>query len=248
MKEEKHDRLQELDRSNFEIVKGEPDIRGWDVRNRDGYKIGSVEELIIDAQEKKVRYMVVDLQENELKLNHRKILMPIGLAELHASNDDVLIPAASLDKLALLPDYDYDYDRLTPDVERKISFALGRPMPTMTSSTISKETETRNSRSKRKESTTVLEKEEEIDPEFYKHEQYNLDNLYKNRLHDAPPVKNKVSEYEQGLQLWERRSKGGILDERNTNINEPYNEFDEEERKELIKNRRDNYKQRRYNS
>jgi len=28
----KHRRLQELDRSDFEIVKGEPDIRGWDVK------------------------------------------------------------------------------------------------------------------------------------------------------------------------------------------------------------------------
>ena len=27
----KHRRLQELDRSDFEIVEGEPDIRGWDV-------------------------------------------------------------------------------------------------------------------------------------------------------------------------------------------------------------------------
>ena len=49
----KHRRLQELDRSDFDIVKGEPDIRGWDVRNTTGKKIGEVEELIIDAQQKK---------------------------------------------------------------------------------------------------------------------------------------------------------------------------------------------------
>jgi hypothetical protein len=30
----KYDRLQELDHSNFEITKGDPDIRGWDVRYR----------------------------------------------------------------------------------------------------------------------------------------------------------------------------------------------------------------------
>ena len=39
----KHRRLQELDRSDFEIVNGEPDIRGWDVRNNAGKKIGEVE-------------------------------------------------------------------------------------------------------------------------------------------------------------------------------------------------------------
>src|ERR1041384_1317817 len=133
MKEKKYGRLQELDRSKFEIVKGEPDIRGWDVRNRDGFKLGSVEELILDAEEKKVRYMVVDLDENELKLNRRKILVPIGLAELHKSNDDVILPTVSLDKIALLPDY--DHKSLTPEVERNISFALGRPMPSITSPT-----------------------------------------------------------------------------------------------------------------
>ena len=60
----KHRRLQEMDRSDFEVVDGEPDIRGWDVKNANGQKIGEVEELIVDAQEKKVRYMV------EIKLAH----------------------------------------------------------------------------------------------------------------------------------------------------------------------------------
>ena len=68
----KHRSLQELDHSDFEIVKGEPDIRGWDVRNSRGQKIGEVEELIIDAQQKKVRYMIVDLDDNELKLTTGK--------------------------------------------------------------------------------------------------------------------------------------------------------------------------------
>ena len=50
----KHRRLQELDRSDFGIVEGEPDIRGWDVKNTRGQKIGEVEELIVDARQKKV--------------------------------------------------------------------------------------------------------------------------------------------------------------------------------------------------
>ena len=91
----KHRRLQELDRSDFEIVKGEPDIRGWDVKDARGQKIGEVEELIIDATEKKVRYMVVDLDDNKLNLNHRKVLVPIGLAELDSDHDDVLTPKIS---------------------------------------------------------------------------------------------------------------------------------------------------------
>ena len=53
MNKNKYYRLQELDHSNFEIVKGEPDIRGWDVRYKNGEKIGSVEELILDTKAKK---------------------------------------------------------------------------------------------------------------------------------------------------------------------------------------------------
>ena len=49
----KNKRLEELDHSGFEIVKGEPDIRGWDVRYKNGEKIGSVEELVLDAKAKK---------------------------------------------------------------------------------------------------------------------------------------------------------------------------------------------------
>ena len=53
MNKNKYYRLQELDHSNFEIVKGEPDIRGWDVRYKNGEKIGSIEELILDTKAKK---------------------------------------------------------------------------------------------------------------------------------------------------------------------------------------------------
>src|SRR5215212_6182232 len=120
----KHRRLQELDRSDFEIVDGEPDIRGWDVKNINGQKIGEVEELILDAQEKKVRYLVVDLDDNELKLDHKKVLIPIGLAELDEHDDDVLIPNVSAQQFEKLPGY--DKNNLTGDMERRVCSVLGR--------------------------------------------------------------------------------------------------------------------------
>src|SRR5688500_10959296 len=108
MENMKHRRLQELDRSDFEIVEGEPDIRGWDVRNSSGQKIGEVEELILDAQNKKVRYMVVDLDDNELDLDERRVLIPIGLAELDKEDDDVLLPSVTVEHLRALPKYEED--------------------------------------------------------------------------------------------------------------------------------------------
>jgi len=240
----KHRRLQELDRSDFEIVKGEPDIRGWDVKSIDSQKIGAVEDLIVDAQEKKVRYMIVDLDDNELKLNHRKVLVPIGLAELDKDHDDVLMPNVSPQQFGELPEY--DPDNLTADVERRICSTLERreqpvSAPGMTT------------KSSKKIST---EKKEtgEVDPEFYKHENYNLDNLYKNRLHEAQPAKNRnETEYERGLRLWERRSEGGLISGESDNEKgaperdrDNYREMDEDARQAMIRNRRDSYRQRRY--
>ena len=291
----KQRRLQELDRSDFEIVRGEPDIRGWDVRGTNARKVGEVEDLIVDAQEKKVRYMVVDLDDNELKLRHRKVLIPIGLAELDQKDDDVLIPNISAQQLGELPDY--DRNSLTADVERRIFSTLNtRTQQTRVDETqkpiVDAEERETKERLEREEGKNRLEKEErketleaenrknrlekeerkemardekrnrnergendEVDPDFYRHEYYNLDNIYKNRLHEVKPVQKKQeSEYDRGLRLWERRSEGAVIpdDKGREPGNVParetggYRELDEEQRTEMIRQRRNNYQQRRY--
>lgn len=219
----KHRRLQELDRSDFEIVNGEPDIRGWDVKNSAGLKIGEVEDLIVDAKQKKVRYMVVDLEDNELKLEHRKVLIPIGMAELDKEADDVVLPGIQTEHIHSLPSY--DKNNLTPETERRICSVLERT------------------------ATDHSAHVEEMDPEFYKHDYFNDDNLYRHRLHEAQPVSKGESEYERGLRLWEKRSQGGILP-KETNANEQYDrsELEEEARMELVRNRRTSYEQRRGSS
>jgi len=238
----KHRRLQELDRSDFEIVKGEPDIRGWDVKNTNGEKIGEVEDLIVDAKEKKVRYMVVDLDDGKLKLKHRKVLVPIGLAELDSKHDDVLTPKISPEQFTELPEY--DRNNLTPDTERRIRSTLETPRQ------LRLEQDTVRESSKK---TNEEKGSGEVDPEFYKHENYNLDNLYKNRLHEAQPAKNKnESEYERGLRLWERRSQGGIVEEASGQKDVPardrdyYSEMDDETREKMIRQRRSTYQPKRY--
>lgn len=217
----KHRRLQELDRSDFEIVNGEPDIRGWDVKNSAGQKIGEVEELIVDAQQKKVRYMVVDLDDNELKLDHRKVLIPIGLAELDKKDDDVILPNVRPEQFHSLPDY--DKNNLTPEIERNICTALGR----------------------NKETMVVSKEKDEQHSDFYKHDYFSQDNLYKHRMHEAQPS-NAQSEYESGLRLWEKRSEGGIIPD-SSGRRESYREREIEEnaRMEMVRNRRNTYEQRR---
>lgn len=217
----KHRRLQELDRSDFEIVNGEPDIRGWDVKNSAGQKIGEVEELIVDAQQKKVRYMVVDLDDNELKLDHRKVLIPIGLAELHNEDDDVMLPNVQATHLSALPEY--DENDLTSETERNICTALGR----------------------NKETMAVSKDNYQQHADFYKHDYFSQDNLYKHRMHEAQPS-NTESEYERGLKLWEKRSEGGLIpDSSSKRENYREREMEENARMEMVRNRRNAYEQRR---
>jgi sporulation protein YlmC with PRC-barrel domain len=223
----KHRRLQELDRSDFEIVGDEHDIRGWDVKTADGKKIGEVEELIIDAQQRKVRYMVVDLDDNDVDLEDRKVLVPIGIANLHEKDDDVILPDVNVAQLSSLPEY--DRDRLDPDTERRICSAFGRQSTSETSTG-------------------------ELHSEFYQHDYYNDDNLYKHRLHEAQPVQKQESEYERGLRLWEKRSQGGILTGssstgRRERSEQPgidsEREIPENSRMEMVRNRRNAYEQKR---
>lgn len=220
----KHRRLQELDRSDFSIVDGEPDIRGWDVKNSLGRKIGEVEELIVDAQRKKVRYMVVDLDDNDMDLEDRKVIIPIGLAELHTDDDDVILPNIEAEQLTALPEY--DEDNLDDTVESKVCLVLGR----------------------NKNSEGAFSQTDE--DEFYRHDHFNDDNLYKNRTQQRKASQqNKESEFDRGLMLWERRSKGGIVagDTDNETRNQGEGRVKDQtlDRMEMVKNRRENYEQRR---
>lgn len=221
----KNNLLQELDHSNFEIVEGEPDIRGWDVRYMNGEKIGSVEELILDTKAKKVRYMVVDLDENELRLERRKVFIPIGFAELDNKLDDVLIPNISVDQLCRLPDY--KRNALTPDLERSIGSIFGRKVRV--------EPVAATERGERKSAEPITN--EDTNPDFYSHDHYK-DNLLKNRSQATKqPSLQHESEMDDGLSLWEKRNEGDKIDT---------SDLTDEERKKLLTYRRDLYRQRRY--
>jgi len=111
--------LQELGGSKFEIVDGEPNIESWEVKDSSGQVIGDVDELLFDPETRKVHYLVVDLEHKALQLNaDRKVLVPIGIAELHGKDDEVLLPNVTAQQLNALPLY--EKDRLTPQTEASI--------------------------------------------------------------------------------------------------------------------------------
>jgi hypothetical protein len=82
--------LEELHGSDYEIAGGQPDITGWDIITRSGKKAGIVDDMLFDADANKVRYIIADLDNNELGLeNERTVLIPIGLAELYTKSKTV---------------------------------------------------------------------------------------------------------------------------------------------------------------
>ncbi|WP_432709692.1 PRC-barrel domain-containing protein [Pedobacter sp.] len=117
--------LQELSNSDFQIVDGEPDITGWDVKNEAGAYIGKVEELLFDPQTRAVRYLVVDLNDNLLNLGDKKIMIPLGIAHLHTSDDEVVLPGLHVDQFNALPPY--DKAALGPEMEVQIRNVIGSP-------------------------------------------------------------------------------------------------------------------------
>jgi uncharacterized protein (TIGR02271 family) len=83
LEENKYDHLVELGGSDYEIVDGEPNIKGWDVKNELGEPIGEVDELLFDPQSRQVRYLVVDLDRKLGLDTDKKVFVPIGVAELY---------------------------------------------------------------------------------------------------------------------------------------------------------------------
>jgi len=110
--------LKELRSSGYEMRDGEPDIRGWKVKNNQNIEIGKVDELLFDVQSLRVRYLILDLDGKPLNLVSRDVIIPIGLAVVDKANELVMLPEVSVGHLASLPDY--KKGNLTIATEREV--------------------------------------------------------------------------------------------------------------------------------
>jgi uncharacterized protein (TIGR02271 family) len=173
--------LQKLSGSNYEIADGQPDISGWDVRDENGKRIGDIDDLLFDEQSRKVRYLVVDLADNGLDLDDKKVLVPVGIAQLHNNDDEVLLPGVTVAQLSSLPEY--DEDNFDTDKEHSIRniFAGAGAAGVAAAGT-----------------------------NFYDHEHFNDENLYRNRLQQADESAT-IPVINEELQVGKREvEKGGI--------------------------------------
>ena len=141
---------------SYEIVADEPDIRKWRVINAEGKTLGVVDDLIIDKEQRKVRYIVLDLQGKPLNLVSRKVLIPIGISQFDDMEDVVVLPTITLEHLATLPSFT---GGIKWDEERKIRHLFSEPGP----------------------NTRVDYDDRYQDDHFYDHEHFNDSNYYNRR-------------------------------------------------------------------
>jgi hypothetical protein len=99
----------------------------------------------------KVRYIILQIQKDkDIGLDERrKVLIPIGTAELDKDDDDVILPNMTVSQLNTMPDYNKDM--------------LNREMETKTFNTVTGGAAVATGN------------------DFYNHEIFNDNNLYKNR-------------------------------------------------------------------
>lgn len=158
-----NNRLQELGGSDFEIVDGQPDIKGWDVTDISGTYIGEVDELIFDTVARKVLYLVVDLEGNDLHLDSKKVLVPIGLATLHEKDDEVILAELTSQNLGSLPAY--EKGKISPVTESSIRNTFTGLAAALATGATSYQADTENV----------------DDTNFYNHDHFNQDRFYGSR-------------------------------------------------------------------
>jgi hypothetical protein len=95
---------------SWKVSDGDPDIRGWEVRTVSGRQLGSVADLLIDADAGEVVLLDVDLPGSD-----RHTFVPIRVAQLDRGRRVVLMDSADVPDAALpRVDTPRGTDRRTP--------------------------------------------------------------------------------------------------------------------------------------
>lgn len=112
--EKKLCRLKEI--NNAKIFENFPDIRERCVITSDYINVGQIDDLLIDKESNRVRYLDVKIYEGPIFDNERHILVPVGLAELGVNNDNKIMIKIDSNDFVNYPPYNgekiNDYEEL----------------------------------------------------------------------------------------------------------------------------------------
>lgn len=114
-------RLKEL--KKFKVAEGDADVRGWKVTSADGIRVGKVDELIVDRESLKVRYLDIHLNKDIFDRDvDRHLLLPVGTARIDRDTDRVMLDQTSISELLRVPPY--APGPITREYERSVRNAL----------------------------------------------------------------------------------------------------------------------------
>jgi photosynthetic reaction center H subunit len=109
-------RLGEL--NDYKVASGNPDVRGWDVVDRDNQILGTINELIVDVDREKVRYLDVAPSGDTFRGDgEHRLLIPIGAARINDDSNRVMLSELNRERLNSFPPHrgeaitrDYEYE------------------------------------------------------------------------------------------------------------------------------------------
>ncbi|MGF1923441.1 MAG: PRC-barrel domain-containing protein [Bacteroidia bacterium] len=120
-----YNQLQSLTNSSWELPNPKQNVMGWEVKNEGGAYLGVITDLLYDTQVMTVRYLVIDLSENGMQLDDKKVMIPVGLANLHPSENEIILPNLHIDQFNALPSY--RQENIGPEIEQQIRSIIGSP-------------------------------------------------------------------------------------------------------------------------
>lgn len=144
-------RLGELD--DYKVASGDPDVRGWTIVDNDNREFGTINELIVDPDKEKVRYLDVVSKGDRASGNEEHLLIPVGVARIDDDDNRVIVRDIDSEFLNSYPAY--RGDQITREHEHQIVERFNRPESAGT--------------------------ERRGDADFYNHDVYNEDRFYTNR-------------------------------------------------------------------
>jgi hypothetical protein len=102
-------RLRDL--PDFEMATGDPDPRGWPVRGSDGHAFGTVTELLVDPETRRVLYLSVQLDRGLPGVPtppphaETQILLPLAAVNLDTEGGSVFVTALRRDTISHYPPF-----------------------------------------------------------------------------------------------------------------------------------------------
>jgi uncharacterized protein (TIGR02271 family) len=177
---------------DFKVAEGDPDVRGWEVVASDGRTIGEVDELLVDTNAMKVRYLDVEVENGLMAEPDRHVLVPIGYARLDRSADRVMVDNIASTDLRTMPAY--DQSPVTRDYETSVRNAF----PGGTAAT-------------RVESDTGMAAATSHDTDFYTHDSFD-DNRFYGRGMESGTSEQRLTLSEEELAVGKRQVQAGEVE------------------------------------